>query len=159
VITTDRSPSRGALALAVAGLAFLHFALRPVFDSWYVSPNLVVCAVLIAARALKPGPAATVGFVLGVLEDSMAVSYFGLATLLLVLLAYLGSQTRDVFLAEERTFIGTYLLVGTWLYETAGYLIVGGGGNPFSYVFLRVPLDGILTGVVGYLVMPLTRVK
>ena len=98
-------------------------------------------------------------FTLGLLEDSIAVSYFGLATLLLVILTYLGSRTRDLFLGEERLFIGTYLVVGTWLYETASYLLMGGGGNPMSYVFLQVPLDGLATGVLGYLTIPVARTR
>jgi rod shape-determining protein MreD len=159
VIASDRSPSRAGLAFTVAALAFLHFTLRPALDSWYASPNLLVCAALIAARGLKPTPAVAVGFALGLLEDSIAVSYFGLATLLLVLLTYLGSRTRDLFLGEERLFIGTYLVVGTWLYETASYLLMGGGGSALSYVFVQIPLDGLATGVLGYLTIPLARTR
>lgn len=155
----DRPPSRAGLVLTVAVLAFLHFTLRPIFDSWFVSPNLLVCAALIAARGLKPSTAVAVGFALGLLEDSIAVSYFGLATLLLVLLTYLGARTRDLFLGEERLFIGTYLLVGTWLYEAASYVLVGGGGNAVSYLLLRAPLDGLATGVLGYLSIPLARTR
>lgn len=87
----------------------------------------------------------------------MAVSHFGLATLLLVLVAYLGSLTRDTFVGEEPLFIGTYLFVGTWAYETAIFLILGASGDPLSYIFLRAPLDGIATGVVGYLALPFVR--
>ena len=93
------------------------------------------------------------------MEDSIAVSYFGLATLLLVLLTYLGARTKDLFLGEERLFIGTYLLVGTWLYEAAGYLLMGGGGNAVSYLLLRAPLDGLATGVLGYLTIPFARIR
>ena len=159
MIAVDQSPSRAGLAFTVAALAFLHFTLRPVFDSWYASPNLLVCAALLAARGVKPGAAVAVGFALGLLEDSIAVSYFGLATLLLVLLTYLGSRTRDLFLGEERLFIGTYLVVGTWLYETASYLLMGGGGSSWSYVFVQVPLDGLATGLIGYLTIPLARTR
>ncbi len=155
----DRSPSRAGLVLAVAVLAFLHFTLRPVFDSWYASPNLLVCAALMAARGLKPGTAVGVGFVLGLLEDSVAVSYFGLATLLLVVLTFLGARSRDLFLGEERLFFGTYLLVGTWLYETASFLLMGGGADAVSYILLRAPLDGLATGVLGYLTIPLARTR
>lgn len=159
MIVVDRPQSRAGLVLTVAVLTFLHFTLRSVFDSWYASPNLLVCAALMAARGLKPGTAVAVGFALGLLEDSVAVSYFGLATLLLVVLTYLGARTRDMFLGEERLFIGTYLLVGTWLYETAAFLLMGGGGGAFAYIFLRAPLDGLATGVLGYLTIPLARTR
>jgi rod shape-determining protein MreD len=144
---------------AVLVLAFLHFALDPLFDSWFASPNLLLCAVLVSARQLRPGAAAAVGFACGVLEDAMAVSHFGLATLLLVLVAYLGSLTRDTFVGEEPLFMGTYLFVGTWAYETTIFLILGASGDPLSYIFLRAPLDGIATGIVGYLTLPFLRAR
>ncbi len=159
MIVSDRSGSRLGLFVAVAILAFLHFALGPVFDSWYANPNLLLCAVLIAARQLRPGAAAGVGFVLGVLEDSMAVSHFGLATLMLVIIAYLGSRTRDLFLGEELLFMGTYLFVGTWLFEAASYLLLGASGEPLSFLLLRAPLDGLATGLVGYLTLPIVRAR
>ncbi|NIN70859.1 MAG: rod shape-determining protein MreD, partial [Gemmatimonadetes bacterium] len=149
--------SRFGLIGAVLVLAFLHFALTSLFDSWFANPNLLLCAVLVSARQLRPGAAAAVGFTLGVLEDSMAVSHFGLATLLLVLVAYLGSLTRDTFVGEEPLFIGTYLFVGTWVYETGIFLILGASGDPLSYIFLRAPLDGLATAVIGYLTLPFLR--
>lgn len=140
-------------------LTFLHFALAPLFQSWFAAPNLLLCAVFVSARQLRPGAAAAVGFILGVLEDAMAVSHFGLATLLLVLAAYLGSLTRDTFVGEEPLFMGTYLFVGTWVYETAIFLILGASGAPLAYILLRAPLDGIATGVVGYLTLPFVRAR
>jgi rod shape-determining protein MreD len=155
----DRAHNRIGLAFTVLVLTFLHFALDPLFDSWYFSPNLLVCAVLISARELRPGAAAMVGFALGLLEDAMAVSYFGMATLLLVLIAFLGSLTRDLFLGEERLFMGTYLFVGTWVYETASYLLMGAGGDPVAFILLKAPLDAVATGAVGYLALPLVRAR
>jgi rod shape-determining protein MreD len=154
-----RAGTRFGLLGAVLVLTFLHFALAPLFQSWLASPNLLLCAILISARQLRPGAAAAVGFILGMLEDAMAVSHFGLATLLLVLVAYLGSLTRDTFVGEEPLFMGTYLLAGTWIYETTIYLILGAGGDPLSYIFLRAPLDGLATAVVGYLTLPLVRAR
>ncbi len=157
-MAAETGPRFGLLG-AVLVLTFLHFALAPLFDSWFASPNLLLCAVLVSARQLRPGVAALIGFILGTLEDAMAVSHFGLATLLLVIVAYLGSLTRDTFVGEEPLFMGTYLLVGTWAYETAIYLILGASGDPLSYIFLRAPLDGIATGVVGYLTLPFVRAR
>ncbi|UCC47932.1 MAG: rod shape-determining protein MreD [Gemmatimonadota bacterium] len=155
----ERASSRLGLAVSVAVLTFLHFALRPVFESWFASPNLLVCAVLISARQVRPGAAAGVGFLLGLLEDAMAVSFFGLATLLLVLIAFLGSQTRELFVGEEPLFMGTYLFVGTWLYEAVSYLLLGASGGTLSFVLLRSPLDAAATGAIGYLTLPLVRAR
>jgi rod shape-determining protein MreD len=158
-MVVERTGSRLGLAASVAVLTFLHFALRPVFDSWFASPNLLVCAVLLSARQLRPGAAAGLGFVLGFLEDAMAVSFFGLATLLLVLIAFVASQTRELFVGEEPLFMGTYLFVGTWLYETVSYLLMGASGGSLSFILLRAPLDALATGAVGYLTLPLLRAR
>jgi rod shape-determining protein MreD len=159
LIVAGRVGVRFGLLGVIVVLAFLHFALAPVFQSWFASPNLLVCAILVSARQLRPSAAAAVGFILGLLEDAMAVSHFGLTTLLLVLMAYLGSRTRDMFVGEEPLFMGTYLFAGTWIYEAAIYLIVGASGSPLSYIFVRAPLDGIATGVVGHLTLPFVRAR
>lgn len=153
MIDVDRSGVNVGLVVVVLILAFLHFLLGPLFDSWFAGPNLLVCAVLVAARQLRPGVAAVLGFGLGLLEDAIAVSNFGLATLLLVLLGYLGSLTRDLFVGEELLFIGTYLFVGTWLFEVTSYLAIG--GDSLFFVLLQAPADALATGAIGYIVVPL----
>ena len=157
MIMVERRANRIAILIMVMVLAFLHFLLGPLFASWYASPNLLVCAVLVSARLLRPAGAAATGFTLGLLEDSMAVSHFGLATLLLMLLGFLGSLTRDLFVGEEALFTGTYLFVGAWLYEVTSYLAIGGGS--LSFLFLHAPLDALATGAVGYMVVPFVRAR
>jgi len=156
-MAAERTGNRAGLAITVGMLAFLHFALSPAMASWFARPNLLLCAVLVAALQISPGASAAVGFLLGLLEDAMAVSHFGLATVSLVILAYLGSQTRALFLGEEPLFMGTYLLLGTWIYEVSTYLILGAGGDSLSFILLRAPLDGVATGALGYLTLPLVK--
>lgn len=146
-----------ALGSTILVLTFLHFALRPVFESWVAAPNLLVCAVLVASLRLRPGVAAGIGFALGLLEDSMAVSNFGVSAVLLVSLGFLGGRIRDQFVGEEPFFMGTYLFIGTWLYQAASYALLGAASNPVSYLLVRSPLDALATGAVGYLTLPLVR--
>ena len=141
----------------VVVLAFLHFALRPVIDPWIARPNLLVCAVLVAALKLRPGAAAGVGFALGLLEDAMAVTNFGMSALLLVLMGYLGSRTREQFVGEEPLFMGTYMFIGTWLYQAAAYLMLGAGSDALSYLLVQSPLDALATSAVGYVALLLVR--
>lgn len=138
-------------------LAFLHFALRPVIDPWFARPNLLVCAVLVAALKLRPGAAAGVGFALGLLEDAWALADLGMSALLLVLMGYLGSRTREQFVGEEPLFMGTYMFIGTWLYQAAVYLRLGAGGDALSYLLVESPLDALATSAVGYVALLLVR--
>jgi rod shape-determining protein MreD len=142
----------------VAVLVFLHFALRPIFTGWFASPNLLVCAVLLSARGVRPGTAAALGFGLGLLEDAVAVTYFGLSTAMLTVLGYIGSRTRDLFLGEEPLFVGAYLFVGTWLVELV-QAIPGGGAAFVHNALLRGPLSALMTAVVGYVALPVLRIR
>jgi rod shape-determining protein MreD len=153
----QRSGGRLGLLFVVLALGFLHFALRPAFDTWFAHPNLLVCAALVSARRLRPGAATGVGFALGLLEDAMAVSHFGLATVLLVVLSYLGSRTRDLFMGAEPLFMGSYLAAGTFVYSTASYLLVGSGGDALAYLFVKAPLGALATGAIGYVTLPFVR--
>lgn len=142
----------------VVVLVFLHFALRPIFTTWFASPNLLVCAVLLSARGVRPGTAAALGFGLGLLEDAVAVTYFGLSTAMLTLLGYAASRTRDLFLGEEPLFMGAYLFAGTWVFEIVQ--AIPGGGSVFVHnALLRGPVSALLTAVVGYGVFPLLRIR
>jgi rod shape-determining protein MreD len=152
-----RATSGRRLLILVAVLATLHFVLGPLLEPWFVKPNLLLCALLIAARYVRPAGAAALGLALGILEDAMAVSHFGMTTLVLVVIGYAASQMRDLFLGEEPLFVGTYLLIGTWLYETLSFLLMGAAGNAVSYLLVRIPLDGLITAALGYAVLPLVK--
>lgn len=149
---------RARLLAVVAVLAFLHFVMRPVFNEWFASPNLLLCALLLAARQLRPGYGAGLGFVLGILEDALAVTYFGLSAALMTILGYVGSRTRDLFLGEESFFMAAYLFAGTWLYEGIVHAAQGAEGL-VGDLLLRGPLAALLTVMVGYVVAPLVRAR
>ncbi len=83
----------------------------------------------------------------------MAVSNFGVSTVLLLSMGYLGSRIRDQFVGEEPFFMWTYLIVGTWLYQAVSYALLGASPNPVSYLLVRSPLDALATGAVGYLTL------
>ncbi len=55
--------------------------------------------------------------------------------------------------------MGTYLFVGTWLYEAASYLLMGASGDPLSYLLLRAPLGALATGAIGYIALPAVRAR
>lgn len=146
------------IAVVVAVLSFLHFALRPAFTDWSTGPNLLVCGLLLSARHVRPAAAAGIGFALGLLEDAVAVSYFGFSTIAFTLLGYAGSRTRDLFLGDEPFFVGAYVFAGTWLVEVATQLLPGRGEPVAMIVFAHAPLVALITALVGYVVRPaLTR--
>ena len=145
------------LVATAAALTFLHFAFRPVLEAWPAGPNLLVCAVLLASLRVRPGVAAAVGFFLGLLEDAMAVTNFGVAATILLAIGFLGSRVKDQFVGEEPLFMGTYIFLGTWLFQVVTYLLTGSGGRALRYMLLESPLDALATTVVGYLILLVIR--
>lgn len=130
-------------------LVSCHFALRPLWVSWPVAPDFLVCALLLAARSLRVGLAAGLGFLLGLLEDAVAITNFGVGSLVFTLVGALGSWSRDVFLGDEPLFIAVYLFVGKWGVDVAVMLLTGG----FSWrAFALAPASALITAVVGWIV-------
>jgi cell shape-determining protein MreD len=143
-------------ALFLLALVSFHFALRPLWVSWPVAPDLLVCALLLAARALRVGAASALGFALGLLEDAFAVTHFGTGALVFTAAAALGSWSRDVFLGDEPLFIAAYLFAGKWVVDLAVLLLSGG----FSWwaAFVIGPGDALVTSAVGAILAAAARV-
>ncbi len=62
-------------------LVVLHFGLRLTLGMDVWAPDLLTLAVLIGARQLRGGPAAALGFALGLLEDAGSLGAFGAAAI------------------------------------------------------------------------------
>ncbi|MGH7553227.1 MAG: rod shape-determining protein MreD [Longimicrobiales bacterium] len=107
----------------VAILVLLHFILHVAFGLGQGAPDLVTVAALIAARRLRGGQAAALGFVLGILDDALAITSFGASALALTVVSYLGARSRDLFEGESLLYFLVYLFLGTWLTDTIVLLV------------------------------------
>ncbi len=143
--------SRLALTAMVFLLAVLYFVLRVGLGLGLLVPDLIVVAVLLAARHLRPGWAAGLGLLLGMLEGSVYPLTFGASALALTLVGYLGSRTRDVFSGSGLVFLAFYLFVGKWLYDIVIYLILllDATPGPASALLLISPLAALYAAAAG----------
>jgi rod shape-determining protein MreD len=107
----------------VAILVLLHFILHVAFGLGQGAPDLLTVAALIAARRLRGGQAAAFGFVLGILDDALAITSFGASALALTVVSYLGARSRDLFEGESLLYFLVYLFLGTWLTDTIVLLV------------------------------------
>ena len=130
-------------------LVSFHFALRPLWVSWPVAPDLLVCTLLLAARSLRVGVAAGLGFVLGLLEDAVAITNFGVGSLVFTVVGALGSWSRDVFLGDEPLFIAVYLFVGKWGVDVSVMMLTG--AVSWRAIALA-PASALVTAAIGWLV-------
>lgn len=143
-------------ALFLFALVSFHFALRPLWVAWPVAPDLLVCALLLAARTLQVGLAAGVGFALGLFEDALAATHFGVGALVFTAAAALGSWSRDVFLGDEPLFVAAYLFAGKWFVDVT-VLFLTGGASWWSALAIA-PANALTTAAVGALLAAAARV-
>jgi cell shape-determining protein MreD len=102
----------------VAVLVVLHFGLRIGMGLGSLAPDLLVVAFLVFARESRPGTAAGVGVLLGLLEGSATYSV-GAASLVLAVLGYFASRSREVIASEGLVLMAFYLFAGKWVYDVA----------------------------------------
>jgi rod shape-determining protein MreD len=131
--------TRWRFALFIAGLVVLHFVLRVGLGLGVLAPDLLVVALLLASRRLRPGAAAGLGFALGVLEGSANPTVFGAASLALSLVGYLGSRSREWLAGDDPVTMVAYFFVGTLLYEGALYVLLALMGAGGSAMALLIP--------------------
>lgn len=142
---------RGALAAFIVALVALHFILRVGLGLRQLAPDLLLVAVLIAARELRAGWAAGFGLVLGLLEDSVVPLFLGAGALVLSVLGFLGARSRDVVAGDSPAFLAFYLFAGKWLYDILMYMVVGsiGRAGPASALLLISPLAAVYAAAAG----------
>jgi rod shape-determining protein MreD len=131
--------TRWRFALFIAGLVVLHFVLRVGLGLGVLAPDLLVVALLLASRRMRPGGAAGLGFLLGVLEGSANPTVFGAASLALSVVGYLGSRSREWLAGDDPVTMVAYFFVGTLLYEALLYVLLALMGAGGSAMALAIP--------------------
>lgn len=141
---------RGGRRWIVVGLLLvLHFALHPVWSSWTAGPDLLAGGLLLGALGLRPGRAALLGFLLGLLEASMALGPLGPTMIVLAMAGYAGAWLRDVFYSDSGRFMPIFILIGVLAIQV-GFELVGGGpsASPDGARFLYIPVSAAVTAAV-----------
>jgi rod shape-determining protein MreD len=143
----------------VALLVVLYFALHLALGLGGVVPDLLTVAVLLAARRTSAPMATTIGFVLGVLRDSLSLVAFGADAIVLTVLGYLGSRSRDLFLGDSLLFMAAYLLAGKALHDGLYALLAGPalGGASVAQLLVGVPMV-FYAAAAGFAALVLYRI-
>ncbi|HEX6747212.1 MAG TPA: rod shape-determining protein MreD [Longimicrobium sp.] len=138
-------------ALFIFVLVALHFILRVGMGLGVLAPDLLVVALLLASRRLRPGSAAGLGFLLGLLEGSANPFVFGYASLGLAVLGYAGSRSREWLAGDDPLNMVAFFFAGTLIYELLLYVMLAVGGVGGSPMALLIPalLASIYAAAVG----------
>jgi cell shape-determining protein MreD len=146
---------RVLLRVVVPALVVLHLLLHLGFGLGAGAPDLIVVALLFAARQVSMGWASGLGFFLGLLEDAVSVLSFGANTVTLTVVGVLGSGTRDLFVGDSRWFVLVYLGVGKWLRDLGHWLLAGEGiREPFwNTMLLEATAGALYAATIGTLIL------
>lgn len=148
-----------AFWLFVALLVALHFVLHLTFGLSVWAPDLLTLAVLLSARHLNGGPAAGVGFALGLLEDAVSLGAFGAAAMAQTVVGYLGARSRDLFVGESLFFLTFYFFLGAWLQDALYYAITPAirRGEAVESLLIHAPLQALYVAVAGVVAITIYR--
>jgi rod shape-determining protein MreD len=143
--------------LAFIILVVLHYTLRPVLE-WRTSIDFLLIALLLAAVRMRPGAAAVLGFVMGLVADSLSVGAFG-ATLAMTVVGFTASWLRAVVFAENLVLHAAFFFAGKWLFDII-FLLVERRVKGLDLVFQLLiwsPLTAMVTALAGLLVLIIMR--
>ncbi len=158
-----RPASSGAASFFLAGVGVLllliaHFSIRTVIGG--PAPiDFIAIAVLFLAVGVRPGVAAIIGFVAGVIVDSLTPTSFGAATLAFTFVAYAASWLRAIFFAEHVALTGVFIFLGKWTFD-AIYMVVGReirGSELVVQLLLWSTLASAFTALLAILLLTLFR--
>jgi rod shape-determining protein MreD len=145
-------------ALVFGALVVLHYTLRPMLD-WRASIDFLAIAVLLVAVRARPGAATLVGFVVGLIADSMAPMSFGAGALAFSIVAYAASSLKAAFFADNLALNAVFVFLGKWVgdlvFLAAEHRL--GGSEFLAQALLWSPLAAAVTAVVGLVVLAVVR--
>lgn len=134
----------------IAVLVVLHFVLRIGLGFEQLAPDLLIVALLLAAREMRAGWAAGLGLLLGVLDGSVIPFNLGSSALVLTVLGFFGARSRELVSGDSYLFLALYLFAGKWLYDTLLYTITGNLFRPgASYLLLVSPMTALYAAAAG----------
>ena len=143
--------TRWRFALFIAGLVVLHFVLRVGLGLGVLAPDLLVISLLLASRRMRPGWAAGLGCLLGLLEGSANPTVFGAASFALTVVGYLASRSREWLAGDDPLNMVAFFFAGTLLYELLLYVLLALNGVGGSLMALVIPalLASVYAAAVG----------
>ncbi len=138
----------------VLALIVFQFTVRP-FLGWRAPIDFLTIAVLLAAVRVRPGAAALIGLVLGLLADALTPSAFGCGALALTLVAYGASTLKAVFFADNAALSALFVFAGKWIFDVV-YLVSERrirGAELLVQLLLWSPLAATVTAITALLLL------
>lgn len=145
-------------AIAFVVLVLLHYTLRPMLG-WRASPDFLVIALLLVAIRIRPGSAALLGLVMGIIADSIEPNAFGAGALGMTIVGFGASWLKAVFFADDVVLNALFFFCGKWAFDVI-FLVAQhrvGGGELLIEILVWSPLKGVVTALFGLLTLLILR--
>lgn len=139
-------------------LVLLHYSLRPLLG-WRASPDFLIIALLLVAIRVRPGTAALLGLVMGLVSDSLELHAFGAGALAMSLVGFGASWLKAVFFADDILLNAFFFFLGKWAFDVI-FLFAEhrlSGGELLLEILVWSPLKGAITALFGLITLLILR--
>jgi rod shape-determining protein MreD len=145
-------------AFAFVVLVLLHFSLRPLLG-WRASPDFLVIALLLVAIRVRPGTAALIGLVMGIIADSVTMHAFGASALSMTIVGFAASWLKAVFFADDIVLNAFFFFLGKWAFDVLYVLAEQneGAGGVLMQLLVWSPLTAAVTAAAGIITLLVLR--
>jgi rod shape-determining protein MreD len=144
--------------VAFVVLVLLHYTLRPLLG-WRAAPDFLVIALLLVSIRVRPGSAAVLGLVMGIIADSLELHAFGAGALGMSIVGFGASWLKAVFFADDVFLNAFFFFIGKWAFDVIFLLAEHhlGGGELVLAMLVWSPLKGVVTALFGLLTLLILR--
>jgi rod shape-determining protein MreD len=146
------------VAIAFVILVILHYTLRPLL-AWRGSVDFLIIALLLVAVRVRPGVAALVGLLLGLVADSLVLSAFGSSALAMCAIGFAAAWLKAVFFADNLVLNAVFFFLGKLAFDVVYLFTEGrvGGGDLLTELLVWSPIRAAVTAAAGLLMLALLR--
>jgi rod shape-determining protein MreD len=145
-------------SIAIVILILLDFSVRPLLG-WRAEIDFRIIALLLAAVRMRPGSAAVVGCIMGLIADSLTPHAFGAGALGMTVVGYMASWLKAVFFADNLALNGFFFFAGRWAFAIV-YVLAAHQANGVELVqqlLIWAPLSAAATAAAGVVLLVLLR--
>lgn len=146
------------ITIAIVILILLDFSVRPLLG-WRAEIDFRIIALLLAAVRLRPGSAALLGCIMGLVFDSLTPHAFGAGALAMTVVGYMASWLKAVFFADNLALNGFFFFAGRWAFAIV-YVLAAHQANGVELVqqlLVWAPLSAAATAAAGVVLLVLLR--
>jgi rod shape-determining protein MreD len=139
-------------------LIVLNYTLRPLLG-WRAPIDFLLIGVMLVAVRVRPAVAAVIGFIVGLIADSLTPESLGAGAIAMTALGYSASWLKAVFFADNLALNAFFFFVGKWMFDLLYFLGERrlGGMQLIQQVFMWSPLSAAATAVAGVLLIVMMR--